>query len=52
MQILFDLEKLSEYQASTVKVVSSNPCVGHIPRIKISFFYYQYAQIRSYQLQK
>ena len=35
---LFDLWKLIEYQASAVKVVSSNPCVRPIPKINISFF--------------
>ena len=35
--VLFDIEKLIEYWDSAVNVVSSNPCVGPIPRIKISF---------------
>ena len=35
---LFDVEKLSEYWASVVNVVSHNPCVGPFPRIKIYFF--------------
>ena len=30
--------KLIGYFASTVNVVSSNPCVGHSPRIKTSLF--------------
>ena len=32
------LEKLIEYSISAVNVVSSNPCVGPITRIKISLF--------------
>ena len=48
---LFNLEKLIEYWASAVSVVSSNSCVDSLPRIKI-FPYYQYAQMSSYQLQK
>ena len=35
---LFSLEKLIEYSTSAVIVVSSNPCVGPLPRTKISFF--------------
>ena len=35
---LFDLEKLTEYWPSAVNVVSSNPCDGRKPRIKIFFF--------------
>ena len=34
---LFDLEKLIEYWVSVVNVVSSYPCVGPLPRVKISF---------------
>ena len=34
---LFDLEKLIEYWASAVNVVSTDPCVSPLPRIKISF---------------
>ena len=34
---LFSLEKLTDHWASPVNVVSSNPCVGPKPRIKISF---------------
>ena len=32
-----DFEKLIQYWASAVNVESSNPCVGPIPRINISF---------------
>ena len=32
-----DFEKLNQYWASAVNVESSNPCVGPIPRINISF---------------
>ena len=32
---LFDLEKSVEYWTSAVNAVSSNPCVGPLPRIKI-----------------
>ena len=35
---LFDLEKLTKYYASAHNALSSNPCVGHLPRIKISIF--------------
>ena len=35
---LCDLEKLIEYFASAVNVVSSNLCVGPSSRIKMSFF--------------
>ena len=35
---LFDHEKLIECLASAVNVVSSNPCVGSIPKINFSFF--------------
>ena len=35
---LFNFEKLVEYRGSAVNVVWSNPCVGTLPRIKISFF--------------
>ena len=35
---LLDLEKLIEYWASAANVVSSNLCVGHLPRIKIYVF--------------
>ena len=49
---LFDLEKLSKYWASTVNVLSLNPCVGSLPKIKIFFSYYQYKQMSSYKLQK
>ena len=31
--VLSDLEKVIEYLVSAVNVVSSNPCVGPIPRI-------------------
>ena len=34
--MLFDLKKLIEHWASAANEVSSNPCVGPIPRIKIS----------------
>ena len=46
---LFDLENLIEYWASSVNVVSSNPFVGPVSKIKILFFSYQYAQISSCQ---
>ena len=36
--MLFDLEKLIEYWASAVNVVSSNSYVGPLPSSKISFF--------------
>ena len=52
MQIFFpDCIKLVGYFTSAVNAVSSNPCVGSSPRIKISFPYYQHAQMSSYQLQ-
>ena len=35
---LFFSVKLIKYLFSPVNVVSSNSCVGHLPRIKISFF--------------
>ena len=35
---LLVLEKLNEYLASPVYVVSSNTCIGPLPRIKISLF--------------
>ena len=35
---LFDLGKLIEYSASVFNVVLSNPYVGPLPRIKITFF--------------
>ena len=35
--LLPDCAKLIRYFASTVNVVSTNPCVGPSPRIKISF---------------
>ena len=41
--ILFDLEKEIRHLVSAVKVISSNPCVGPIPRIKISFLLSIYA---------
>ena len=34
---LFDFEKLTECWASPANVASSNPYVGHVPRIKIYF---------------
>ena len=34
---IFDLVKLIEYWVSAVNIVSFNHCVGHLPRIKISF---------------
>ena len=40
------------FLASAVNVVSSNPCVGLSPEVKISLFYYQFAQMSSYKLQK
>ena len=51
-KIFYLILKLTEYWDSAVNVVSSNPCVGSLPRIKISSSYYQYAWINSYQLQK
>ena len=47
-----DIAKLAGYLTSAVIVVSSNPYVGPSPRIKVSFFYYQNAQISLYQHQK
>ena len=49
---LFDLEKLIEYSPSVGTVVSSNPCVGPLPRIKISLFLLSVWTYESYQLQK
>ena len=48
---LFDLQKLTEYWASAVNVVSSNFYVGSIPRIKISFFLLSML-MSSYKLRK
>ena len=42
---MFGCVKLIEYWASAVNVVIFNPCVGPLPRIKISFPYDQYALI-------
>ena len=39
---LHNLKKLIEYSISAVMVVSSNPCVGPLPKTQISFFYYQH----------
>ena len=36
--IIFGYGKLIEYWISADNVVSSNPCVGPFPRIKVSFF--------------
>ena len=47
-----DIAKLAGYLTSAVIMVSSNPYVGPSPRIKVSFFYYQNAQISLYQHQK
>ena len=42
--------KLIRYLASAVNVVLSDPCVGPLLGIQITFFHYQYAQMSSYQL--
>ena len=36
--LFFDLEKFIEYSVSAVILVSSYPCLGPLPRTKISFF--------------
>ena len=41
---LFDFVMLIESLPSGFIVVSSNPCVGPLPRTKLSFSYYQYAR--------
>ena len=43
---------LMTYGTKCVFQISSNPCVGPSPRVKISFFYYEYAQMSSYHLQR
>ena len=48
---LCDFEKLIEYSASAINVVSSNLSVGLFPRSK-TFFLIINAQVSSYQLQK
>ena len=40
-----------EYSASAIIIVSSNPFVGPLPRIKISFSYYQ-DKLMNYCLQQ
>ena len=44
---------LMTYRTKCEFQISSNPCVGPSPRIKISFFfYYEYAQMSSYHFQR
>ena len=47
---VFSLVKLIEDNFSAANV-GSNLCVGPLPRIKISFSYYQYMNMKSYLLQ-
>ena len=49
---LFDLEKLIEYWASAVSLVSSNPCVEPLPYLKYLFSCDEYAYMSSYQFKK
>ena len=50
--IIFDLEKLIEYSASVTTVVLSNLVLVLYQELRSLYFYYQYAQIFSYQLHK
>ena len=47
-----DSVKLIEHLFSAVSVVSTNPCVGPSPKIKISFFLLSLCTENSYLLQK
>ena len=47
-----DLEKLVEFHASAFIRVSSNPCIGPLPRAKASFFYCPYELMSYCLLQK
>ena len=49
--LLFGCVKLIGYLGSAVNVVSSNSCVVLSPRIRYLYFYHQYPQMSSYQLQ-